>query len=158
MQAWYNSTKDAILNAEKERKRKGIDVEKLSQELEEEEAAADARVNVKRFSIESFNSWKADLMNCDNDNPGSIKRMTSKEKLLLSDENNLDKNCSRILSSLGEEKKETEETEERKKIMSTSSLPRAQLVSIEDHLSSEDCKALTRMEKATAIIDEDNYI
>ena len=80
LQAWYNSTKEAILDAEKERKRKGLDSEKLDQETEKREKDQTGCVNVKKFSIESYESWKEDLMKCGGENP-AIGKKSSNETL-----------------------------------------------------------------------------
>lgn len=153
MQAWYNSTKDAILYAEKERKRKGLDVEKIALELKkEEEVEIGANVDVKRFSIDSYESWKSDLMNCD---PTVRRRGSKNGASSMTRQNNTDQEHPQILIPLPEEYEDAEESTD---MRASGSLPKAQIVSIQDHLSSDDCKALTRMEKATTIIDEDPIV
>ena len=145
MQAWYNTTKEAILNAEKERKRKGLDVEQLKKELQEEEdCAKSSRVNVKKFSIESYESWKEDLMKCGE--KSNLARKTSQETTAYGNSNS---HPMHSLLSLTEEDELGEDATN-----SSLLLPAGQITTIEESLSKDDQRGLTKMEKATPIIQE----
>ena len=141
MQAWYNTTKEAILNAEKERKRKGLDAAKLMQEMEESEDYN--RVNVKKFSIESYESWKEDLMKCGGGEPNQQEKL-SNELLFKSGSAYSSKDNPTKLLPVPEEDQDKEP--ETSTLLSTS---------VEATLSTEDRQGLAKMEKATPIINEE---
>ena len=143
MQTWYNSTKDAISHAEKERKRKRIDVDKITQEMEEERG-----INVKKFSIESYESWKEGLMNCAKDRSIFITRPSSENLFSSSSMSSFEStNTSLINKTL------LPLSEENECDPSFSAIP---LVNASNSLSEEEQKGLTKMEKVSPLI-KDNF-